>query len=176
MTKVKEKDLVLDGFTRIEFSNHVFYVPLLSSNIYLRGDRLTIDLADKQSYTIVDGIRCYYTLIYNAAKDEVTTFIEESGMLQTKIVSLKDSETVAPKRYYSEITEAYFRQHPDLDQRIVSFLSKHPEKFDKADSIKAWKQVSILLNIPNSRPMTLHEFELYLKSAAELFYKEEIEK
>ena len=173
MSKSKDKDLLLEGFTRILFSNRVFYVPLLSSNIYIEEDKLSIDLADLQSYSIVDGIRCYYVLIYDAAKDEVTTWLEPSGM-QYKIFSLKDSETVAPKRYYSEITEAYFRQHPDLDQRIVSFLSKHPEKFEEADSIKAWKQVSDLLKNPNIRySMT---FEDYLKSAAELFYEEEIKK
>ncbi len=154
----KEKaTLLFKKYIRIEFGSRVFYLPRIPANIYVENNTLSIDMADMDEYVIVDGIRCYYCVIYYADKDTVNTWLKDytiEGMVGTQQTyfpfSLSDKEfpcsnrdprVVVPKRDYSELTSVFLEEHKELNERVVKFLEQHPETFEQA-SIKEWLSLS----------------------------------
>ena len=149
---MEKTDLLLKKFIRFEFGNRMFYLPCVPANISIKDTSLEIDFADENKYAIVDGISCYYYLCYDAVSDSVCTRLKDytiNGLVGTQLLSAsfplsakefvyskRDSISVVPKRDYSEVTDAFLVQHKNLDKRIVSFLTNHPELFDHADWIK----------------------------------------
>ena len=159
---MKTSDLLLEKYLRIEFGNHVFYVPRISANIYFKNNSLAIDMANMSEYAVVDGMRCYYCLMYNADNDILQTWLKD-WELDGAVFSLpheftfpinaknfpfsqRDTRMVVPKRDYSEIVLAFLEQHDELDNRISEFLKNHPDMFEQA-AIKDWLLLNKYLEI-----------------------------
>lgn len=158
MSSAKEKELLLlKKYVRVEFGSHVFYLPCIPANVSFSCNTLSIDMADMQEYVLVDGIRCYYCMIYNAESEMVQTQLKDftidglicpefhafSFRLTDKEFSLskRDMRMVVPKRDYMELVSAFINDHKDLNESVVKFLEEHPETFDKAP-IYEWMDLS----------------------------------
>lgn len=171
-----EKELLmLEKYVKIMFGKRAFYLPRIPANIYFENNNtISIDMADMDEYVLVDGIRCYYCVIYHADKDTVNTWLKDytfDGVVCTQHkyfpFSLSDKEfpfserdprLVVPKRDYSELTSVFLEEHKELNERVVKFLEKHPETFEQK-SIKEWlflsRQITKDYFDPNSLPESL---------------------
>ena len=52
----------------------------IPARIDVKDNELTVDLADMDSYVLVDGIRCHYCLIYNSENDTVDTWLKDYSL------------------------------------------------------------------------------------------------
>lgn len=184
---MKDSDLLLGKYVRIEFDEHVFYVPLVPSNIYFEGNSLSIDMADMDTYTIVDGIRCYYCLIYDANNGILQAWLKDwkldgvmcptshefSFPIDAKEFPFgqRDTRLVVPKRDYTEVTSAFLEQHEELDERISEFLKKHPELFEQVERKCHWQNLNDLLK---SGDFDADILEDYLPRPVERLFMEEV--
>ena len=184
---MKDSDLLLEKYVRIEFDDHVFYVPRVPSNIYFKANSLSIDMADMDTYAIVDGIRCYYCLIYDANNGILQTWLKDwkldGAMCPTSHefsfpigakefpFSQRDTRLVVPKRDYTEVTMAFLEQHKELDDRISEFLKKHPELFEQVERKCHWQNLNDLLK---SEGFDADILEDYLPEPVAKLFKEEM--
>ena len=184
---MKDSDLLLEKYVRIEFDDHVFYVPRVPSNIYFKANNLSIDMADMDTYAIVDGIRCYFCLFYDANNGVLQTWLKdwklEGVMCPTSHefsfpidakefpFGQRDTRLVVPKRDYTEVTMAFLEQHEELDERISEFLKKHPEMFEQGDRKGAWLYLNKCLKFEDFDADTIDE-DILPELVAKLFKEE----
>ena len=85
---MEKKILMLEKYVKIQFGKRAFYLPRIPANIcYENNNTISIDFADMDEYVIVDGIRCYYCVIYHADNDTVDTHLKDftiDGMVCTQ--------------------------------------------------------------------------------------------
>lgn len=179
-----ENSLLLEKFVTIFYGNRRFYLPRVPANIYFHSDHLEIYLENMESYVIVDGIRCYYYVNYEVEKDMIHTHLKDFELdgLPVKDVyplsfpvtaeefpfSKRDARIVVPRRDYSEVTKAFLAENRNINERLVKFLEKHPDVFDKVD-ISMWEK----LNKHDISDMDADILDDYLsKPVANLFRKE----
>lgn len=184
---MKDLDLLLEKYVRIIFDDHVFYVPRVPSNIYFKDNSLSIDMADMDTYAIVDGIRCYYCLIYDANNGVLQTWLKD-WKLDGVVCSMqhefafpidakefpfgqRDTRLVVPKQDYTEVTLAFLEQHEELDDRISEFLKKHPELFEQVERKCHWQNLNDLLK---SKDIDADILEDYLPESVEKLFMEEV--
>ncbi len=169
-------NLLLGKFVRIKFGDRVFYLPHIPANLYYKDNTLSIDMADMDEYVIVDGIRCYYCMIYHADNDTVDTWLKDftiDGVICTQQAYCsfplteqefpfgnRDSRMVVPKRDYAELTMAFLDEHKDLNGKVVKFLEKHPDCFEQMEQSE-WLSLSKDFSDsdfdPDSLPETVSE-------------------
>lgn len=172
----KKYEIMYDKYISIKFSNRVFYLPRIPANIYIENNTLTIDMADMDEYVLVDGLRCFYCVVYNADNGIIGTWIKDytiDGLMAPQPhyysfrltdkefpFSKRDSRVVVPKRDYSELTTVFLNEHKDLDARVVKFLKKHPELLEKA-LIREWLILSDTISKrfdPDVTPESISDF------------------
>lgn len=152
---MKEKSsLMLKSYNQINFGKRCFYIPSNTpATISIQNDNLYIDMADFKKYVLVDGVKCYYCVTYNAKTDKVDTWINNFKMdeqmaelVEPYFVSFsfaeksfpwgRDKIIYEPTRDYSELTQAFLKEHPEMDEKIVKFLTKHPKYFGQDFSVE----------------------------------------
>ena len=181
MEKDEKNDLIIKKFVKIEFGSRRFFLPLSPANVcFEKKNILSIDLADMDEYVLVDGLRCYYCVIYDAENDTVSTWLKDitiDGLTCPGLTYLsfplsahefafskRDPRPVVPIRDYSELTAAFLRQHPELDGKIVHYLEEHPESFEQA-SMSEWFDLNVQLSMDDCDP------ECFPETVSELFRK-----
>lgn len=148
---------ILRNYVRLEFCSHIFYLPCIPSNICFKANTLSIDMADMEEHVLVDGIQCYYCLIYDAGNDTLSTWLKDftiDGLICPELTYLTfkisdrefsfskhDPRTVVPKRDYTELVSVFIDEHKDLNEKVVKFLKEHPETLEKAP-IHEWLDLS----------------------------------
>ena len=144
---MEKESIFLAKYVSINFANRMFYMPRVPAMIYIEGNKLTIDMADMDSYVIVDGLHCHYCLIYNSENDTVDTWLKDYSLDGTEVpfaqhfsfkltenefpFGVRDRRMVVPKRDYSEIVSAFIADTPNLDARLAKFLTAHPQVYDQ---------------------------------------------
>lgn len=138
----------LKNYSVIAFGGRKFYfAKACAIAIYNQGDVLHIDFqGNNDAYAIVNGFRCYYSIIYNKKTDTLETHIEEyilDGVhvtcesLTSVSISCEDQKItvpgitgrITPCKYYEELATDFLSEFPQIDTRISNFLRKHPECF-----------------------------------------------
>ena len=170
---MEKKILMLEKYVKIQFGKRAFYLPRIPANIcYENNNTISIDFADMDEYVIVDGIRCYYCVIYHADNDTVDTHLKDftiDGMVCTQPYpfsfsltdrefpfSTRDPRPVVPKRDYSELTSEFLHEHKELNEKVVKFLEQHPETFEQA-SISEWLLLSDIITEREFDPVCFSE-------------------
>lgn len=161
-------------------------MPSAPSNIYFKDNTLNIFLGDMNSYVIVDGIRCYYNLIYELETDTVHTHIKDykiDGLVYSDAfpvsfpvtamsfpVSRRDLREVVPQRDYTEVTSAYLSDRTELDERIIKFLKNNPDMFEQVD-ISIWEKLSNAIALSDFDEDLLED---YLPKHVEVLFRDEV--
>ncbi len=143
----EDSNQCLEKFSCINFEGREFYIPVMSCDIYVKAPLLQIFLWDHDKYVIANGLKCYYSLIYNAQDDTIQTTLKDATIDGNPIAkegffpsityeakeylwSEKHPMSVVPKRDYTELTNAFLDESPDLDDSLRHFLLEHPELYN----------------------------------------------